>query len=71
MDGETTQPDARAVPRCLDCPNRATHGLMRSKRGIYDGAPVRHGPRWCKTHGIAAAMRRNTAESLPPGQEEA
>jgi hypothetical protein len=54
-DEETLQLDALAVPCCLDCLDRATHGLVRSKHGLYYGTPVRHGARWCQTHGIAAA----------------
>jgi hypothetical protein len=63
MHEETTQQDALAVPCCLDCPDRATHGLVRNKHGIYRGTRVPHGARWCKTHGLAAAQRRNA----PPG----
>ena len=63
---EIPQPDAPAVPHCLDCPSRATHGLLRTRHGLYLSARVPHGARWCKTHGIEAATRRNAAHSDAP-----
>jgi hypothetical protein len=63
MHEETTPPDALAEPCCLDCGDRATHGLVLNKQGIYHGTRVPHGARWCQTHGIAAAKRRNASPS--------
>ena len=51
------------APRCLDCPAPATHGLRRTWRGLYHSMQVPHGARWCKTHVIAAAKRRNAAQA--------
>jgi hypothetical protein len=49
------------TPRCLDCPARATHGLVHTKQGLYRGARVPHGARWCMVHSLEAATRRNAA----------
>jgi hypothetical protein len=67
---ETAKVGAPAPSRCLDCPAPATHGLVYTRQGLYRGVRVPHGARWCKTHSIEAAQRRN-APPQPAGQEEA
>ena len=63
---ETPQTDAPAAPHCLDCPARATHGLVCTRHGLYRGMQVPHGARWCKTHSLEAATRRNVVHSDAP-----
>ena len=54
-------PDTLTPTLCLECPQRATHGLVQTKQGWYLSLPVKTGPRWCKAHGIAEAQHRNAA----------
>lgn len=64
-------PDTLPSTPCLDCPQRATHGLVQTKTGRYLSLPVRTGARWCKAHGMVEARRRNTAAAAPGGRADA
>jgi hypothetical protein len=64
-------PDTPLPTRCRDCPQRATHGLVQTKRGWTLSLPVRTGARWCKAHGIAEATRRNLAAAEARGARDA